>query len=544
MAHVLVASLGESPIVVTAMYNLLCNKGIEVDTVMVLRPEGEDVRLGYDLIEDALRGKCELCFLSLPFEDANGESESYLFLQTLAGQLSEYQQNGDTVYLSLSGGRKNLSALMALVVPFFPCVKKLYQVLDEDEVKSGEAGYQFKTISELYELSDADRKAAFFPPIDKVLLVDIPYGEQHRVSNDIRSRLFTLSEDELDDMWDADPALAEATEFYRPRGAGQSIQRILAVEVTERVQQEYTLMQTHDTPRANRFAICFQQMRDPNRLKGTLKGSGFTRGSLSFHIYKRRRTVERPFYHTEPQGIHLFPKANVEKVVISGLAVEQSDGSYKPTAQEMLHFPLTPTVPLTTLLLTKEVVLIVPLGTTPMVVTQLYTLLKNEGRTIREVILIYPALSQKVHNSADLVKAAFAYEHELNILRDVQVPTMKDIASSKDCVQYQQTLETAIDGVYERHPDCEIVLALTGGRKSMAALTMFAAQRKGIRYVYHTLIMDSTLSEDIEDETSVRALRSTKISEQERNNRLFLRAYQSNQDQFVLFKVPVVPVGS
>ena len=40
----------------------------------------------------------------------------------------------------------------------------------------------------------------------------------------------------------------------------------------------------------------------------------------------------------------------------------------------------------------------------------------------------------------------------------------------------------------------------------MAALAMFAAQRKGIRYVYHTLIKDPELSQAIEDETTVKRL--------------------------------------
>ena len=543
MSNILVASLGESPVVVTAMYNLLRNKGFEIDSVMVLRPEGKDVLLGYPLIEEALQGKCELGYLHLPFKDVNGESESYLFLQMLAGQLKAYQQNGDIVYLSLAGGRKNMSALMALVVPFFPCVKSLYQVLDADEVNSDMDGHQFKTITELYDLSDADRKAALFPPSEKLLPVKIPYGEQQRVSNDVRSRLFTLTADELDDLWDEDPALAEAAEFYRPRNDNQVAQRILAVEVTEKVQQEYEKMLVHDSPRAARFATCFQQMRDPNRLIGTLKGSGFTRNSLSFHIYKRRRTVERPFYHTEPQGIHLYPKANIEKVIISGLAVEQGNGTYQPTVEAMLHYPLKPTVPVNTLLNTKEAVLIVPLGTTPMVVTQLYTLLKNEGRTIREIVIIYPALSQKIRNSVTLVKEVFAFEQLSGMIHDVPIAGMKDIINEKDCVQYQQALETTIDGIQDRHRDCEVVLALTGGRKSMAALAMFAAQCKGIRYVYHTLIKEPAFSREIEEKTSVKVLRSPKISKQERNDRLFLRTYASKQDQFVLFKVPVVPAG-
>jgi CRISPR-associated Csx14 family protein len=261
-----------------------------------------------------------------------------------------------------------------------------------------------------------------------------------------------------------------------------------------------------------------------------------------FHFYKRPDTAERPFYHTEPEGIHRYPHADVRSVVISGLAIER-EGEYEPNEKVLLKLPLEP-VYRVQLFSTAETVLIIPLGTTPMVATQLYALLKNEGRTIREVALIYPALSQKVRNSATLIKDAFASESPSLPVRDVSIAGIKDIISEEHCVQYQQTLEASIDAMRERHPDCEIVLSLSGGRKSMAALAMFAAQRKGIRYVYHTLIKDPVFSRDVEDKTTVTALRSPKISKQERNDRLFLRAYPSKQDQFVLFKVPIVPTGS
>ena len=76
----------------------------------------------------------------------------------------------------------------------------------------------------------------------------------------------------------------------------------------------------------------------------------------------------------------------------------------------------------------------------------------------------------------------------------------------------------------------------------MAALSMFVAQRKGIRYVYHTLITDKQLNDQVEQETEIEDLRSP-INEPHRNNRLFLREYEGNgpYTKFVLFKVPVLP---
>ncbi len=168
MSNILVASLGKSPIVVTAMYKLLREReNIPVDSIMVLYPEGDDVQWGYVMIEEALNGKCPLNCLTLRFKDINGESESYEFLQLLVLQLQAYQRQDDSVYLSLAGGRKNMSALMALVVPFFPCVKRLYHVLDVDEVNNDGDVHHFKSVTQLLDFSEAMRKEAFFPPLDK-----------------------------------------------------------------------------------------------------------------------------------------------------------------------------------------------------------------------------------------------------------------------------------------------------------------------------------------------------------------------------------------
>ena len=552
MENVLIASLGESPIVVTAMYDLLTvQEGLEINKVVVLHPEGL-ISLAFDLIQEALKDRCEVISERLPFEDADNEADSFTFLQTLYRLLNDAQKSGDTLYLSLAGGRKNMSALMALLVPLFPCVKGLYHVIDKDETSHR---YHFKSIEEILDLSDDDRLAYFLFDSDQLKrlnLVEIPYGEQQQVSEAFRSLLFTLTDEELDDLWDKDPQKAEIAETYLHITQEPAFTPVLQIRLTNRARDEYEQMSRHNAPQASRFARCFEQMKDPYHLYEAIKGSGFSRDSYSFHFYKRRRTVERPFYHTEPQSIHLLPKrAKVDTVVISGLAIEHGDGSYKPTGDELLRAfdPEEATVPLEAILpagasaeLTpvSESVLVVPLGTTPMIATQLYTLLTYQGSNIRKVVLVYPANSQEIKNGADLLEKAFEDEGTgVSCLREV-VPGYADIDSKQACLAYEKTLEDAIDALRK---DYQVELALSGGRKGMAALAMFVAQRKGIRYIYHTLINDKQLSDKVERETTISALRGTQVSKQVRNDRLFLREYQGNgpYTKFVLFRIPVLP---
>src|SRR5258708_17305980 len=112
-----------------------------------------------------------------------------------------------------------------------------------------------------------------------------------------------------------------------------------------------------------------------------------------------------------------------------------------------------------------------------MIATQLYTLLPYQGSNIGNVLLSSPANSQEIKNGADLLEKAFEDEGEgVSCLREV-VPGYADIDSKQACMAYEKTLEDAIDAVRK---DYQVELALSGGRKGMAALAMFVAQRKSI----------------------------------------------------------------
>src|SRR2546428_1915208 len=105
METVLVASLGDSPAVVTAMVDLLdeqAEKGevSRVDKVEVLCPQGEAIQWSYNLVEDGLRGRCSVESYQLDFVDANGEEESFEFLRVLYQLLAQHQALDDVVYLS------------------------------------------------------------------------------------------------------------------------------------------------------------------------------------------------------------------------------------------------------------------------------------------------------------------------------------------------------------------------------------------------------------------------------------------------------------
>jgi hypothetical protein len=66
VATVLIASLGDSPVVVTAMFDLL-KKEIKIDRLEVFYPTNSFALVGYeDLILKSLQHECEVDGISLP----------------------------------------------------------------------------------------------------------------------------------------------------------------------------------------------------------------------------------------------------------------------------------------------------------------------------------------------------------------------------------------------------------------------------------------------------------------------------------------------
>src|SRR5205823_15002743 len=132
----------------------------------------------------------------------------------------------------------------------------------------------------------------------------------------------------------------------------------------------------------------------------------------------------------------------------------------------------------------------------------------------------------KSDNGAELIEESLHREYNVSC-RLVGIPNLEDITDKEACREYQACLEDETERVRQEYPHCKIDLALSGGRKGMTAMTIFAAQKKHIPYVYHTLIIDEYLSEQneylsekIDRETTVEDLKDTHLSLQERYDRL------------------------
>ena len=526
---ILIASLGKSPAVIPSMYRLLTEtEQLTIEQVIILNPTGDDVKMACELIDEFFPDKQKLHYKPTGFEDADSWLNACLFLNQLCNLLDHYQKQGETVYLSLAGGRNSMAAFMAWVVPYFSCVQKLYHVVDQDDLLFKSASYIKGHIAEQSRLMEPDLK--------QLSLVEIPFERDQKISEQLFSRLLSPK------TYDYEKAEALIT--------GQVILQqgnLQQVNVTKLVIEQFRKLCTRNSNAAQEVRNALLEMSKATTLqayKNDVSSEPFKRKVL--HYFTGLPGIIHPVFYTLPED----PAAQVEQVVVCSL--EEADTNGYKTLKEVkksedfvqsyrAYSPIDVLPPVPS---PANSVLIVPLGKSPMVATQLYTLLKEqEKRTIDEVVLVYPALSTAINNSADIVAKALREEYHFQCTRR-DIPDLKDITSTKDCTIYQTCLEAEIKRVKEHYPkDYKIDLALSGGRKGMAAMTIFAAQNKQIPYVYHTLITNKEISGEIEEETTVTALNLTCISEQERNDRLFLRKYQTEgynpYANFTLFRVPV-----
>jgi CRISPR-associated Csx14 family protein len=547
MAHVLVATLGESPVVVSAMINVLRDQeNIALDKVQILYPDEPNERwigIGYELLEEHLQERLAVEPLPLPFDDARTEEHSLMFMRLLSDYLQAYESAGDTVYLSIAGGRKHTSALMAILPQFFPCVRGLYHLHD---LGANNARLQ-RTIEQLDRLQATNRQRYLDPPAERFRLVELPC--QHLTN--APSLLQWLKRKETVDTPPPIPISPAAESFYGdlfyPTGA--SPQSHLEVWLTRTAYEQYCELQRQGASSLAVFDTYLKEMakpewyRIPKRIHDQATDANPThlqessQTPLHHFTCKKAHTAERVFCYTQPHAITASHRA-VQRVVITRFSVHTNARDYDMSLQDWVQNADVETLYRPSDLPARSVLLIGPLGDTPMIVTQAYTLLNSPAHhtpplQTTAIHIVYPQYHVPADNGATLLRSVCdrrgipLHSHPLPI---------EDLDGSESISAFIAGLKQAIAAARQQSPGDEIALLLSGGRKGMSALALYVAQTEGITRVYHTTIPEPHREQEIEQRTSYDALRSLSTSQQA--ELLFLDAF--SLDDFTLITLPVI----
>ncbi len=175
MKKVLLATLGESPAVITEAIDRLKKEGISIDYVVIITTKDtyatSSLELLYKHIPEYYNGKVELHNTRIleTFYDVDSDTAAIEFMNQACDVLRVYRKMGWEVYVSIAGGRKTMSALLALAVQFYGA-QRLFHVLVEDPVLEQEGH-----ISKLQNKRREEQTRVLHPPMEQIKLVNLPF---------------------------------------------------------------------------------------------------------------------------------------------------------------------------------------------------------------------------------------------------------------------------------------------------------------------------------------------------------------------------------
>ncbi|MGB1253803.1 MAG: CRISPR-associated ring nuclease, partial [Candidatus Promineifilaceae bacterium] len=278
------------------------------------------------------------------------------------------------------------------------------------------------------------------------------------------------------------------------------------------------------------FINCFNAMRDPQQLEKVTHGKykGLKTDCIGV---KRGQTQERPFYYIQDN------KVVVARLTLHDVATKLTVKYEKFIAGGQLYREDHPAHKSVSALHAKKGVLIVPLGQSPMVATQMYTLLTRQaGWKISRLRVIYPEKDTIICKGVSILR-------QLCDMRSIgfearPISNLADVDSEQNCMTYRDALIQTIKSVRQHYPNRRVLLSLAAGRKSMSVLTLFAAQYAHVPELFHTLIPDPDYEQHVEQETTLKAV--SRLQPNEIARRYFLDTY--NLTKFDLFTIPVIPI--
>ncbi len=175
MKKILLATLGEAPAIVTEAIDRLGDDGIHIDYVVLLTTSDtyaqSALKLLYDHLPSHYHNQVVLFDARIleAFYDVDSDRAALGFMQQACAALRDYRKKGWEIYACLAGGRKAMSALLALAVQFYGA-QRLFHVLVDDPVLE-EEGHILK----LRNMSAGEQNRVLHPPVGQIKLVNLPF---------------------------------------------------------------------------------------------------------------------------------------------------------------------------------------------------------------------------------------------------------------------------------------------------------------------------------------------------------------------------------
>lgn len=172
--NVLIATLGETPSVVTEALDFLRENNVSINEVVLLTTIDANAEASANFLTNYVNSNYGISTYSVYpqvkiYEDIDSEEAVLEFMKLACGQLRDMRKRGENVYVSIAGGRKTMSALMTLAVQIYGAKEQFHIIVDDPELE------EKSKINKLMHLRNEDKKKVLHPDRSKVKVVHIPF---------------------------------------------------------------------------------------------------------------------------------------------------------------------------------------------------------------------------------------------------------------------------------------------------------------------------------------------------------------------------------
>jgi CRISPR-associated protein Csx14 len=176
--RLLVATLGTSPAVITEAVDLLTEEGERPDGVLLFYTGDPDVKESLELLQKHLPAHCGISWI-VPIQigsygDIDSTEAAVEFMEQACAQLRAYCDE-HRLFVCIAGGRKAMSALLALAVQFYGA-ERLFHIWAPPWLEAGGEIAELRKLRDWPEqLTERLHPSLNQPPTDRPQLVDLPF---------------------------------------------------------------------------------------------------------------------------------------------------------------------------------------------------------------------------------------------------------------------------------------------------------------------------------------------------------------------------------
>jgi CRISPR-associated protein Csx14 len=175
----LIATLGTSPAVITEAIDLLEEQRMKPDGVILLLTQDPDVRESCNLLTQHLPTHCGINWIETEYTADYGDIETpetaIEFMQVACGVLKRYREAGHRRLVSIAGGRKAMSSLLALAVQFYGADRLFHVWVPPWIEQEGEINNLRNLLNFPDKLTEKLHPPLDAPESDRPRLVDLPF---------------------------------------------------------------------------------------------------------------------------------------------------------------------------------------------------------------------------------------------------------------------------------------------------------------------------------------------------------------------------------